>query len=97
METIYLDEQYRCSREPVDGLRALETEVFAGKCDAYVAGCRYIPEGESWVRPDGKVFTGPMVSAWGDHRKREAVQRRYEKEQLAELTQAMEILIGGST
>lgn len=62
MKTIYLDSDYVCHATPEEGMRSYETEVFDDKCDAYINGYRLIPEGSTWVRPDGMIFKGLMVA-----------------------------------
>ena len=84
--TIYLDNDYKCHTAPGDGLTAVETDYFDGKCAAYIEGCRFVPAGASWTRPDGVVFQGEMVSPWKPWRELDAAQRAYEQEQLESLS-----------
>lgn len=85
MKTIYLDFDYKCHTTDVNTSLEIQTDIFDGKCDAYIEGYRFIPEGEIWVREDGEVFDGEMVSPWKDFDELDAVQRKYEREKLAEL------------
>jgi len=78
MRTIYIDGDYKCHAAPGEGLRAVETEVFDGKCSGFVEGYRYVPEGECWVRSDGLVFRGEMAAPWKDGRGLADCQRQYE-------------------
>ena len=83
--TIYLDSDFRCHLSD-DGTRtAVETDVFDGKCAAYIEGCRFVPAGESWTRGDGTVFAGEMLSAAVDDRLLAAVQAQYELDEAAHL------------
>ena len=83
--TIYLDSDFRCHLSD-DGTRtAVETEVFDGKCAAYVEGCRFVPAGESWTRDDGTVFAGEMLAAADDYRQLTAAQTQYEADEAAHL------------
>ena len=84
--TIYIDSDFKCHTEPADGLTAVETEAFAGKCPAYIEGYRFIPEGEVWVRADGVRFSGEMAAPWKPWRELDSAQRAYEQEQLESLT-----------
>lgn len=84
--TIYIDSDFKCHAATADGLTAVETEAFAGKCPAYIEGYRFIPEGEVWVRADGVRFSGEMAAPWKPWRELDAVQRAYELEQLESLT-----------
>ena len=88
--TIYIDNDFKCHVSDPDGtMTAFETDFFDGKCPAYIEGYRYIPDGETWTRPDGVVFPGEMVAPWRDWRTLDAAQRDYEREQLAAYEQAM--------
>lgn len=86
---IYLDENFICHTAPAEGLTAIETDAFDGKCPAYIEGYRFIPEGRSWTREDGTVFTGEMVAPWKSWEALDAIQRDYEQEQAAALVEAM--------
>lgn len=82
MKTIYLDSEFKCYITN-DGTRtAVETDFFDGKCDAFIEGYRFVPEGKSWTREDGTAFHGEMISPWIDFRKLDAAQREYEQELL---------------
>lgn len=83
---IYIDSDYKCHTTPGDGLTAVETDVFDGKCPAYIEGYRFVPVGQTWTRPDGVVFQGEMVSPWKLWRELDAAQRAYEQEQLESLS-----------
>lgn len=91
---IYIDNDYMCRAVGGEGLREFELPDFDGKCDAYIEGYRYVPQGETWTRPDGEIFTGEMISPAVDSRILEAYQAQYEV-MLAELQireQALEIV-----
>ena len=86
---IYIDSDYKCHTTAADGLREFDEPSFDGKCDAFIEGYRYIPAGESWTRSDGVVFAGEMVAPWKDFAELDAVQRDYEREQLADVINAL--------
>ena len=65
--TIYIDREYKCHTSPADGLTAVETDAFDGKCRQYIEGYRFVPSGKSWEREDGQVFTGEMIAPWRDY------------------------------
>ena len=98
--TIYIDSDFKChTSNPYGEYTAVETDFFDGKCQQYIEGYRYIPDGETWTRPDGVVFHGEMIAPWRDWRTLDAAQRGYEKEQytameaeLADARAALEIL-----
>ena len=92
--TIYIDADYKCHTAPSEGLRAVETEAFAGRCRRYIEGYRYVPAGESWTREDGQVFAGEMIAPAEDSRLLEAAQAAYEEAQAenADALAALEVL-----
>ncbi|MBQ3587965.1 MAG: hypothetical protein II977_05315 [Oscillospiraceae bacterium] len=79
MKKIYLDEEYRCHITDDGTMTAVETEVFDGKCNAYIEGFRFVPRGESWKRSDGRVFAGEMIAPHMDIGMLKAVQAVYEQ------------------
>ena len=79
--TIYIDSEYRCHASPADGLTAVETDAFDGKCRQYIEGYRFIPGGEIWTREDGQVFEGEMIAPWRDYEILAEFQAIYEEEQ----------------
>lgn len=82
---IFFDDDYKCYVDDGGTMTAVETNVFAGKCSAYIEGYRFVPEGKTWTCDDGRVFTGEMVSPWKPWSELDAAQREYEREQLAAL------------
>ena len=79
--TIYIDNEYKCHTSPADGLTAIETDAFDGKCRQYIGGYRFVPNGGIWVRDDGEVFEGEMVAPWRDYELLAEFQAIYEEEQ----------------
>ena len=92
--TIYIDSDYKCHTSPGDGLAAVETDAFDGKCRQYIEGYRFVPAGETWTREDGTVFTGEMVAPAEDSRILEAAQAAYEEAmaETADMQAALEVL-----
>ena len=57
MKTIYIEPNtFKCHVFNDGTLIAVETDEFDGKCDTFIEGYRFIPEGETWIREDGKVM-----------------------------------------
>lgn len=82
MKTIYLNREFQCSvTEKADTVQSIETGFFDGKCDAYIEGYRFVPDGYQWTRKDGVVFSGEMISPWNPFDELERAQIAYEKEQ----------------
>ena len=81
-KTIYIDSNYCCHTTNPDGTyTAVETDIFDGKCDAYIDGYRFVPDGKTWVREDGTVFKGEMIAPWKPYSELAAAQQQYERDQ----------------
>ena len=91
---IYIDSKFKCHISPGDGLTAVETDAFDGKCRQFIEGYRFVPAGESWEREDGQVFTGEMIAPWRDYEILAAFQAIYEEKQVkqADMAAALEVL-----
>ena len=77
---IYLDKEFRCYvSENVNTVQCVETDVFSGKCDAYIEGYRFVPSGQTWTRNDGQTFKGEMISPCKDWSILESVQKLHEQ------------------
>ena len=92
MRTVYIDSDYKCHPDGGEGLTAVETDFFDGKCDAFVSGYRFVPAGESWTREDGTVFSGEMIAPWMPIVELDAAQREYERQLLSEYAGALKVL-----
>ena len=92
--TIYIDNDYKCHTSAGEGLTAVETDAFDGKCRQYIEGYRFVPSGEIWTREDGKVFEGEMVAPWRDYELLAEFQAIYEEEQAkqSDMAAALEVL-----
>ena len=87
---IYLEPvTFKCHKTNDGTMTAVETDLFDGKCDAFIEGYRFIPSGESWTREDGVVFHGEMISPWKPYSELDNAQREYEKELLADFESAL--------
>lgn len=84
MRTIYMDSEFRCHVADDGTRKAVETDFFDGKCDAFVEGYRFVPAGESWTREDGEVFHGEMITPWKDFAELDNAQREYERQLILE-------------
>ena len=81
---LYLDADFRCHLSGGAGMTEMDTELFDGKCQAYIEGYRYIPPEETWIREDGAVFQGEMISPWKPWEELDDAQRDYERQLLEE-------------
>ena len=93
MKTIYMDSDFKCRTVGDGTLTAAETDFFDGKCDAFVEGYRFVPEGESWTREDGTVFHGEMAAPWKPWQALDKAQREYERQRVPELESENETLL----
>lgn len=102
---IFLNAIFECSvTERNDTTQQIETDAFNGKCTEYIEGMRFVPDGDSWTRSDGVIFTGEMISPFVDSRILELAQTEYEKtkteNQIAEQQTAIQnlmLIVGGET
>ena len=85
MKTVYIDAEFKCHTSGDGVMTAVETDIFDGKCDAYIEGYRFVPSGSTWERSDGTVFEGEMVAPWEPWDPLDAAQREYERQQLADM------------
>ena len=85
MEKVYIDSDYKCHTTNPDGtLREIvlikDARIFfANKCTAFIEGYRLKPDGETWVREDGEIFSGgEMITPWRNYDQLAAAQQQYE-------------------
>lgn len=83
---IYINTDFKCHTVAGDGMTAVETTAFDGKCAAYIEGYRFVPAGKTWTAADGTVYSGEMITPWKPWAELDAVQREYEREQVQSLT-----------
>lgn len=89
MRTIYIDSEFKCHATNDGTMTAVEVDFFSNKCDSFIEGYRFIPDGESWTDQNGVVFHGLMIAPWKNHSELEAAQREYERQLLAEYAEAL--------
>lgn len=87
--TIYIDNDYKCYVSAADGRRAVEADLFDGKCPEWIESFRYVPDGETWAREDGEVFTGKMITPWNDQGEAYKAQAAYVTAQNAQYEAAL--------
>lgn len=90
MKHIYIDEDCKCHAENDGKMLEVQTDFFDGKCQTFIEGYRFVPDGQTWTREDGVVFTGEMIAPWKPYSELDQAQREYERE----LAQAARILLG---
>ena len=87
--TIYIDNDYKCHVTDDGTMTAVDTDAFDGKCDEYIEGYRFVPAGQAWMREDGVEFSGEMIAPWKPWNELDAVQRKYEREQITQYESAL--------
>ena len=87
--TIYIDNDYKCYISAADGRRAVETDFFDGKCPEWIESFRFVPAGETRVKPNGEMFRGETVSPWKDLGNAYAAQTAYVTAQNAQYEAAL--------
>ena len=87
--TIYIDSDYKCHVSAAEGRRAVETDAFNGKCLEWIESFRFVPAGETWVKENGEMFRGEMVSPWKDLGEAYAAQTAYVTAQNAQYEAAL--------
>ena len=92
MKTVFIDSEFKCHAANDGAMTAVETHFFDGKCDAVIEGYRFVPDGESWTREDGLVFSGEMIAPWKAYDELEQAQRDYERAQMADMKAALLLL-----
>ena len=90
---IYLDDDFEAHTEQdAENTRMPweDTEgFFAGKCAEFIDGYRVVPEGETWVRNDGREFTGLMITPTVNPAALQALQAEADKLTIADLDAAV--------
>lgn len=74
---IYIDADFKCHTVNDGTMRELDVSFFDNTCPEWIESYRYVPAGETWVREDGVMFTGEMVSPWKDLSDAYAAQTAY--------------------
>lgn len=78
MKKIYIDSDFKCHIVNDGTMRVIDTDFFDGKCGAYIEGYRFVPNGETWTREDGRKFRGEMIAPWSNYDKLDGAQSQYE-------------------
>jgi hypothetical protein len=90
--TIYIDSDFKCHIVNDGTMNKVETDFFDDKCQTFIEGYRFVPDGQTWVREDGEIFTGEMITPWKPFVELDAAQRQYELKLIADMRAALAIL-----
>ena len=82
MKTIYLDSEYMCHSANDGTMKEVETDAFDGLCAGAIECYRYIPTGQAWTRPDGRITPGPFIQVVKES---VGIQRQYELDEASHL------------
>lgn len=82
MQTIYIDKDFKCHISNDGTMTAIATEYFDGKCNDYIKGYCCEPNSKG-----GFVFY-----PWKPYDELDAVQIEYERQLLAEYSEALRIM-----
>ena len=82
---IFIDHEFKCHTTNPDGtfrevvLSESARNFFADKCTTFIEGYLLKPDGETWVREDGQVFSGgEMITPWKNYNELATAQVQYE-------------------
>lgn len=75
MKTIYLDSNFMCYTTNNGSRQAIKIDLFDNLCTSAIECYRYIPAGQVWIRPDGRITPGLFIQATKDVSE---IQRQYD-------------------
>lgn len=78
---VYIDNNYKCHLTDDGTMQSVDVKFFDGKCKSFVEGYRYVPNGTTWTREDGEIFTGEMITPWRDSALLAEFQAIYDEQQ----------------
>lgn len=90
--TIWRDTEYKCYASEAEGLTAVETDFFEGKCPEFIEGYIFVATGETWTREDGMTFYGEMITPWKPLGELLNAQMAYLEKELEDADRALEVL-----
>ena len=93
MKTIYLDNNYMCHIINDGTMAEVQTDEFDNLCNNAIELMRFVPQGEMWERPDGRIIYGEFIQAT-DSDKIDSYQRQYmeDQAQMEDMQNALNIL-----
>lgn len=82
---VYLNSDFIVHAENVEGYIEAESSFFDFICPEIFPSYRFIPNGHSWERADGKVFNGEAIMLLDNGFETARKQREYEQAMIARL------------
>jgi hypothetical protein len=89
---VYIDSEFKCHTKNDGSMIEVELDFFNNKCDAFIEGYRFIPEGKSLIGKDGTVFYGETIGPWKNYEELDSIQRSYEQQLLNDYKEVIQIL-----
>lgn len=86
---IYIDSDFKCHTANDGTMRELDVSFFDNTCPEWIESYRFVPAGETWVKENGEMFRGEMVSPWKDLGNAYAAQAAYVTAQNAQYEAAL--------
>lgn len=93
MKTIYLDSNFMCHIANSGTMTEVQTEAFDDLCNNAIELMRFVPEGSTWTRPDGRIIYGEFIQAT-DSARIDAYQWQWmeDQERITDMQNALNIL-----
>ena len=88
MKTVYIDVNFMCHTTNSGTMTEVQTEAFDDLCNNAIELMRFVPEGKTWTRPDGRVIHGEFIQATDSKKIDEYQLHAY----IADMQNALEIL-----
>lgn len=89
---VYLDNDFIAHFDNIEGYIEAEDSFFDYICPENFNCYRFIPDGQSWIRKDGKVFYGKAICLISPSNEATRRQRDYENQLLSNMQTALETL-----
>lgn len=93
MKTVFVDADFMCHVTNDGTMAEVQTESFDNLCNNAIEQMRFVPNGETWTRSDGRIIHGVFIQAT-DSAIIDAYQRQWreDQEQMTDMQNALEIL-----
>lgn len=93
--TFYIDNEYKIHLTNPNNIYEevnYDGDFFDNKCDEFIEGFRFVPEGRTWIRWDQEKFSGIMIAPHTDIIHLENIQAQYVQEQFNDAVAALSLL-----
>lgn len=90
--TIYIDRNNRCHLDPAPDRTQIKTDFFEGKCQEFVEGYCFRPDGGKIALPDGTELDSGAIYPWKPYEQLAQYQAIYERSGNPDYAEALQIL-----